>query len=113
MSLDTYAAETSRGFGYQTFSSTPELTPVREFLPTGVRAADELLDGGLLVGATHCISGEPTSGASEVCYIGRLRARRRKACPSSIWIWRSRLNSPRRPRPGLISIACCCRADLR
>ncbi len=35
---------------------------------TGMRAADELLDGGLLAGATHCISGKPTSGATSLFY---------------------------------------------
>lgn len=58
----------SQRFGYQTFSCAPELAPVREFLPTGLRSVDELLDGGLLVCATHCINGGPTSGASSLLY---------------------------------------------
>ncbi len=68
MSLEFYAAETCQRFGYQADSPAAGLAPVRENLPTGMRAVDELLDGGLLAGGTHCISGEPTSGAANLLY---------------------------------------------
>ena len=68
MSLELLVADMQQRFGYQTFCRAAELAPVRETLPTGLRAVDELLDGGLLAGATHCISGEPTSGATSLFY---------------------------------------------
>lgn len=68
MSLEFYAAETCQRFGYQADSPAAELAPVRETLPTGIRAIDELLDGGLLAGGSHCISGETTSGACSLLY---------------------------------------------
>ena len=68
MSLELLVADMQQRFGYQTFCRAAELAPARETLPTGIRAVDELLDGGLLAGATHCISGEPTSGATSLFY---------------------------------------------
>jgi len=68
MSLDLHTAEMSQRFGYQVISPAAVLAPVRETVQTGVRAVDELLDGGLLVGGTHCISGEPSSGARSLLY---------------------------------------------
>lgn len=68
MLLDSYAAQLSQRFGCQARSPATVLAPVRETVPTGMRAVDELLDGGLLVGGTHCISGDPTSGASSLLY---------------------------------------------
>ena len=68
MSLELLAADIQQRFGYQAFCRAADLAPVRETLPTGMRAVDELLDGGLLSGATHCISGEPTSGATSLLY---------------------------------------------
>ena len=68
MSLELLVADMQQRFGYQAFCRAAELAPARDTLPTGMRAADELLDGGLLAGATHCISGEPTSGATSLFY---------------------------------------------
>lgn len=68
MSLEMLVADIQQRFGFQTLRPAAELAPVREMLPTGLRAADELLDGGLLCGAIHCISGEPTSGATSLLY---------------------------------------------
>ena len=68
MSLEFLVADIQQRFGYQTFCRAAELAPARETVPTGVRTLDELLDGGLLAGATHCISGEPTSGATSLLY---------------------------------------------
>ncbi len=68
MSVELLVADIQQRFGYQTFRPAAELTPVRETLPTGMRALDALLDGGLLRGAAHCFSGEPTSGATSLLY---------------------------------------------
>ena len=68
MSVELLAAELSQLVGCQTLSPAAVLAPIQETLPTGMRAVDELLDGGLLAGRTHCISGEPTSGASGLLY---------------------------------------------
>ena len=68
MSLDTHVAEMRQRFDYQTITHAAELAPPRETVPTGMRAVDELLDGGLLSGGNHCISGEPTSGAASLFY---------------------------------------------
>ena len=68
MSVELLVADIQQRFSYQTFCRAAELAPVRETVPTGLRAVDELLDGGLLSGATHCISGEPTSGAVSLLY---------------------------------------------
>ena len=68
MSVEWLLADIQQRFGYQTLRRAAELAPVREMLPAGVREVDELLDGGLLSGATHCISGEPTSGATSLLY---------------------------------------------
>ena len=68
MSVELLVADMQQRFGYQAFCRAAELAPTREMLPTGIRAVDELLDGGLLRGATHCLSGEPTSGATSLLY---------------------------------------------
>lgn len=68
MSVELLVADMQQRFGYQAFCRAAELAPTRETLPTGIRAVDELLDGGLLHGATHCLSGEPTSGATSLLY---------------------------------------------
>ena len=68
MSVELLVADIQQRFGYQAFCRAAELAPTRETLPTGIRAVDELLDGGLLRGATHCLSGEPTSGATSLLY---------------------------------------------
>lgn len=68
MSVELLVADMQQRFGYQAFCRAAELAPIREMLPTGIRAVDELLDGGLLRGATHCLSGEPTSGATSLLY---------------------------------------------
>lgn len=68
MSLELLVADMRQRFGYQTLRRAAELAPIRETLPTGLRAVDELLDGGLLRGATHCVSGQPTSGAASLFY---------------------------------------------
>jgi len=68
MSVELLVADIQQRFANQTFCRGTELAPVREIVPTGLRAVDELLDGGLLSGATHCISGEPTSGAASLLY---------------------------------------------
>lgn len=68
MSLEMLVADMQQRFGFQTLRPAAELAPAREMLPTGLRAVDELLDGGLLSGAIHCISGAPTSGATSLLY---------------------------------------------
>lgn len=68
MSLDSHLTSMSQLVGYHTLSPAAGLAPDREVLPTGMRAVDELLDGGFVAGGTHCISGEPTSGASSLLY---------------------------------------------
>ncbi len=68
MSLELLVADIQQRFGYQTLRPAVELAPLRETLSTGMAAADELLDGGLLRGATHCLSGQPTSGATSLLY---------------------------------------------
>lgn len=68
MSLELHLVDIQQRFGFQAPRPAPELTPVRDMLPTGLHAADELLDGGLLSGAIHCISGAPTSGAASLLY---------------------------------------------
>jgi hypothetical protein len=68
MSVELLVADMQQRFGFQAFCRAAELAPTRETLPTGIRAVDELLDGGLLRGATHCLSGEPTSGATSLLY---------------------------------------------
>ena len=52
MSVELLVADIQQSFGYQAFCRAAELAPARETLPTGMRALDELLDGGLLRGAT-------------------------------------------------------------
>ena len=76
MSVELLVADIQQRFGYQTLRRAAELVPMRELLPTGVREADELLDGGLLGGATHSISGGPTSGATSLLYqaVGAVQA---------------------------------------
>ena len=68
MSLELLVADIQQRFGFQTLRPAAELAPAREMLPTGLPAVDELLDGGLLRGAIHCISGAPTSGATSLLY---------------------------------------------
>lgn len=68
MSVELLLTDIQQRFGYQMLRRAAELAPVRETLPTGLTAVDELLDGGLLRGATHCISGRPTSGATSLFY---------------------------------------------
>ena len=76
MSVELLVADIQQRFGYQTLRRAAELVPIRELLPTGLREADELLDGGLLDGATHSISGGPTSGATSLLYqaVGAVQA---------------------------------------
>jgi len=68
MSVEMLLTDIQQRFGYQMLRPAAELTPIRETLPTGLTAVDELLDGGLLRGATHCINGRPTSGATSLLY---------------------------------------------
>ena len=68
MSVELLVADIQQRFGYQTLRRASELVPFRETLATGLVAVDELLDGGLLRGATHSISGAPTSGATSLLY---------------------------------------------
>ena len=68
MSVEMLVADIQQRFGYQTLMPAAELTPCRETMSTGLRAVDELLDGGLLRGAAHCLSGQPSSGATSVVY---------------------------------------------
>ncbi len=68
MSVELLVADIQQRFGYQTLRRAVDLAPPRETLPTGLVALDELLDGGLLCGATHSISGQPTSGATSLVY---------------------------------------------
>ncbi len=68
MSVESLVADIQQRFGYQTLRPAAELAPARETLSTGVAAADELLEGGLLRGAAHGLSGQPTSGATSLLY---------------------------------------------
>ena len=68
MSVEMLVADIQQRFGYQTLRPAAELAPFRETLATGLAAVDQLLDGGLLRGAAHSISGEPTSGATSLLY---------------------------------------------
>ena len=68
MSVESLVTDIQQRFGFLSLRPAAELAPAREMLPTGLRAADELLDGGLLCGAIHCISGAPTSGATSLLY---------------------------------------------
>ena len=68
MSVELLIADIQQRFGYQTLRRAAELVPFRETMTTGITVLDELLDGGLLRGATHSISGEPTSGATSLLY---------------------------------------------
>ena len=68
MSVELLVADIQQRFGYQTLRPAAELAPLRETLSTGLAAVDELLDGGLLRGGTHCLSGQPTSGATSLLY---------------------------------------------
>lgn len=96
------------------------LTPTRETLPTGLRALDELLDGGLLTGATHCISGAQNSGAARALYQAvagaqsqglsvvylnaQGRFERREAAAAGVDLGRLRLFRGDRLRPALFQI---------
>ncbi|MCY3915419.1 MAG: hypothetical protein OXG49_05340 [Chloroflexi bacterium] len=68
MSVESLVADIQQRFGYQTLRRAAELVSIRETLSTGITAADELLEGGLLCGAAHGISGQPTSGATSLLY---------------------------------------------
>lgn len=68
MSVELLVTDIQQRFGYQLLRRATEPTPIPETLSSGLRAVDELLDGGLLRGATHCISGAPTSGATSLLY---------------------------------------------
>ena len=68
MSVELLVTDIQQRFGYQMLRRAAELAPIRETLATGLTAVDELLDGGLLRGATHSISGAPTSGATSLLY---------------------------------------------
>lgn len=68
MSVELLVADIQQRFGYQTLRRAAELIPFRETLTTGMAAVDEMLEGGLLRGASHCISGQPTSGATSLLY---------------------------------------------
>ncbi len=68
MSVEMLVADMQQRFGHQTLRRAAELLPRRETWSSGIRAVDELLDGGLLRGATHCLSGAPTSGATSLLY---------------------------------------------
>ncbi|MCY4061516.1 MAG: hypothetical protein OXG53_04030 [Chloroflexi bacterium] len=68
MSVESLVADIQQRFGYQTLRRAAELVSIRETLSTGIAAVDELLEGGLLRGAAHGISGQPTSGATSLLY---------------------------------------------
>ena len=53
-------------FGYQALRRASEPMQVHETLSTGMEAVDGLLDGGLLKGATHSLSGQATSGRNHI-----------------------------------------------
>lgn len=55
-------------FGYQTLRRASELLQVRETLSASMETVDDLLDGGLLKGVTHSLSGQATSGATTLLY---------------------------------------------
>ena len=57
-----------RRFGYHALRRASELMQAHETLSTGMEAVDGLLDGGLLKGATHSLSGQATSGATTLLY---------------------------------------------
>ena len=68
MSLEMLAADMQQRFGYQTLMPAAELRQCYHTISTGLTAVDELLDGGLLRGAAHCLSGQPSSGATSLLY---------------------------------------------
>ena len=68
MSVEMLVADIQQRFGYQTLLPAAELRRCRETISTGLAAVDELLDGGWLRGAAHCLSGQPTSGATSLLY---------------------------------------------
>ena len=68
MSVEWLVAGIQKRFGYQTLRPASELMEIRATLATGMPALDDLLDGGLLRGATHQIIGQPTSGATSLLY---------------------------------------------
>ena len=68
MTLEKLAAGIERRFGHRALRRAAELARSRATLPTGLPAVDALLDGGLLRGAAHSLSGTPTSGATSLFY---------------------------------------------
>lgn len=51
VSVELLVADIQQRFGYQTLRRAADLVPFRETLSTGIAAADELLEGGLLRGS--------------------------------------------------------------
>ena len=68
MSVELLVASLQHRFGHRTLRRACDLPGSRATLPTGVEALDELLDGGLLRGATHQFAGQATSGATSLLY---------------------------------------------
>ena len=68
MSVELLVADIQQRFGHQALRRAAELVSIRETLSTGIAGADKLLEGGLLRGATHGISGQLTSGATSLLY---------------------------------------------
>ncbi len=68
MSVELLISGIQQRFGYQTMRRASELVQIRATLSTGMAVLDDLLDGGLLQGATHQIIGQPTSGATSLLY---------------------------------------------
>ena len=68
MTLDQLVTRLEQRFGYQALRPAAELAPSRATLPTGIAPVDALLDGGLLRGAAHSLSGAPTAGATSLFY---------------------------------------------
>ena len=68
MTLDQLVTRLEQRFGYQALRPAAELAPSRAILPTGIASVDALLDGGLLRGSAHSLSGAPTAGATSLFY---------------------------------------------
>lgn len=66
--IDALIAEIHHKFGYGKLKRVSELVKTQNNLSTGIASLDELLRGGLLVGSTHNIIGQATSGATSLLY---------------------------------------------
>ncbi len=68
MNIETLIADVQHRFGHQALKRASNMIIERETLSTGIATLDAMLEGGLLKGATHSLSGKPTSGATSLVY---------------------------------------------